>query len=1266
MSIFKCKMCGGNIEIEQGETVGVCDSCGTKQTLPRLDDDRKINLYDRANHFRRNNEYDKATGIYEQILNEDRTDSEAYWSLVLCRYGIEYVEDPATHKRVPTINRTQFTSIFDDDNYRSAIKYADIYQKSLYEEEANTINEIQKGILSISQEEEPFDVFICYKDTDPNGRRTPDSVLANDLYHQLSGEGFKVFYSRITLEDKLGTAYEPYIFAALNTAKVMVVLGTKPEYFNAVWVKNEWSRYLALVKQSGGSKVLIPAYRDMDPYDLPEEFSHLQALDMSKLGFMQDLIRGIKKIASPDISKTDNRESGVYINSTNTDALLRRAFMFLEDKNWHDADEYCERVLDLDPENAEAYLGKLMSDLRVGKREKLADLGQPFEDNSNYQKALRFSDDNLSSELKGYISNIRERIETGRLTEMYNKAVETMNLALTYDDYKAAEKEFRKIPGFKDSDLLADRCIEYGNEYIYNKASGLRNSAEAELEKFREGYGDTCSSVNLYFEAASEFEKIPGWKDAEIQAEECNNLATEAYEETEYICGKRYIEKAPLTSDSVESALEHFKGIAGYKDTDYLIEKYTGLIPELTEKEKISAEKERIENKYREAVNLASWNNKDNYVRAVSLLKTIPDYGDAKEKIREYRLKIREFEIYDDYLTEYPEIKDADTTYKLYNSLKDKKYDSYFSRIIKNIKEHLFWTISFVATLLACILVLPHAKPEAGVAAFLLLTILVWLFYRFYKACITPAQEYIENRNKETSQLQSLTETVGRLEKAPSFEEYLKLYSRDEDFNQSSGYASDKSNVDDRKKEDIYKVAVQSMGLGTIASYELAADYFSSIPEWKDSSKRIALCRKRIEELQREEKDSRDLINRKKKKRKLLVSVIVSVLIIGAVLAFCFIRFVIPKLKYDRALSLLESEEYTEAYPLLRELGKTDEITSNMYERALSLIDKEQYEDAYVLLRQIGKHDAVVSNIHERAMKLIKKKKYEEAFDLLEQNGETDFLHNCQYEYGLDLFSDSMYEEAKILFENLGDFKDSNEQLVKCETAIKDEKYAEAFKLYESEHYEDAIGILESIPDYKDSGELITTGSSILAESAAANKEYLDAVRWYKKAGNKDEVLKNEYQYVRGHQDNADSNTFEFLKDLAKKNYKDSDTLYQKLFGIKVTVLINNSQSNTSNHMTSVKGRAYTHVLLSGSPLIGLSSVSIIYEWKNVDSKGKSSTRWLKHTNYGINIHFNQWYTEESYYQHGLSYGGYVSPLKVTVVIDGKEYTTIQISGKLI
>ena len=60
MAVFKCKMCGGDLEITAGESVAECQYCGSKQTLPRFDSERKANLYDRANHFRRNNEFDKA------------------------------------------------------------------------------------------------------------------------------------------------------------------------------------------------------------------------------------------------------------------------------------------------------------------------------------------------------------------------------------------------------------------------------------------------------------------------------------------------------------------------------------------------------------------------------------------------------------------------------------------------------------------------------------------------------------------------------------------------------------------------------------------------------------------------------------------------------------------------------------------------------------------------------------------------------------------------------------------------------------------------------------------------------------------------------------------------------------------------------------------------------------------------------------------------------------------------------------------------------
>ena len=503
MSVFKCKMCGGALEIQNNETVAVCEYCGTQQTLPRLDDDRRANLYDRANHLRRANEFDKAAGIYEQILNEDSADAEAYWSLVLCRYGIEYVEDPATHRRVPTVNRAQFTSIFDDADYQAALQHADAGQRAVYEEEAGTINEIQKGILAISQKEEPFDVFICYKETDSNGRRTPDSVLANDLYHQLTQEGFKVFFSRITLEDKLGTAYEPYIFAALNSAKVMVVLGTKPEYFNAVWVKNEWRRYLALIK-SGAHKALIPAYKDMDPYDLPEEFSHLQAQDMSKLGFMQDLIRGIQKLMQVQEGPPVVQQSATVIApETGTASLLRRAFLFLEDGDWHSADEYCEKVLDLAPECGEAYLGKLMAELGVSQKDALADCKEPFDEKSNYQKILRFGDTGLQNAVKEYVEHIKIRIENERLEEIYQEALGEMASAskeVSEFRYHNAAELFESIHSYKDAVSLAEECHEKAENA---RKDSILNKAKKEVED------------NLYESALRHLEVISGWRDAD-------------------------------------------------------------------------------------------------------------------------------------------------------------------------------------------------------------------------------------------------------------------------------------------------------------------------------------------------------------------------------------------------------------------------------------------------------------------------------------------------------------------------------------------------------------------------------------------------------------------------------------------------------------------------------------------------------------------------------------------------------------------------------
>lgn len=267
MAIFKCKMCGGDLNVQEGITVCECEYCGTKQTVPMADNEKKVNAFNRANHLRSSCEFDKAAGVYESIVSEFPEESEAYWGLCLCKFGIEYVDDPASGKKIPTCHRTSYDSIFEDSNFEQALEWADSVAHSVYRAEAKEIDRLQKEILEIAKNEQPFDVFICYKESDENGQRTVDSELAHDIYDVLTEKGYKVFYSRITLKAKLGQDYEPYIFSALNSAKVMLAIGTKYEYYNAVWVKNEWSRYLALMSKDSG-KTLIPCYRDIDAYDM--------------------------------------------------------------------------------------------------------------------------------------------------------------------------------------------------------------------------------------------------------------------------------------------------------------------------------------------------------------------------------------------------------------------------------------------------------------------------------------------------------------------------------------------------------------------------------------------------------------------------------------------------------------------------------------------------------------------------------------------------------------------------------------------------------------------------------------------------------------------------------------------------------------------------------------------------------------------------------------------------------------------------------------
>ena len=417
MAVIKCKMCGGDLKIVEDTSTAECEYCGSVQTVPKVDDEKKLTLFARANRLRIACEFDKAAGIYEAIVADFPEEAEAYWGLVLCKYGIEYVDDPATGKKIPTCHRSSFDSIMEDSDFEQALENADVMARKVYREEVKQIEEIRKGIISVSSNEQPYDIFICYKETDENGERTLDSVLAQDVYDALTDKGYRVFFSRITLEDKLGQEYEPYIFAALNSSKIMLAFGTDYEYFNAVWVKNEWSRFLKLMVKDK-QKHLIPCYKGIDAYDMPKEFAKLQAQDLGKVGATQDLLRGIEKILPRKVQLVEQETIVIRETvSTGTSAevesgiraknLLMRGQLALQNRDWKEAVKHFDETLDINAECFEAYIGKCCAfycDIDI--HQIIQSKGAQILKNADMKNALRFMNPDDAAKLQEEINAV--------------------------------------------------------------------------------------------------------------------------------------------------------------------------------------------------------------------------------------------------------------------------------------------------------------------------------------------------------------------------------------------------------------------------------------------------------------------------------------------------------------------------------------------------------------------------------------------------------------------------------------------------------------------------------------------------------------------------------------------------------------------------------------------------------------------------------------------------------------------------------------------
>lgn len=484
MSAFLCRVCGGALELVSGKSLCSCPYCGTMQSVPLLDSEEKAELCRRAEQLRREFRYDKAMALYERLIGLSPTDADLYWALTLCRCGAELSPDGSV-----LLNRICAHSVLSDEDYKLALKFADDETRVIMERQAEQIDIARRSGIELAGSAE-YDVYLCAREADENGRRVMDSVIAAELYTRLCAEGLKVFFPQKSLEDKFGGEWEPYIFAALSSAEVMAVVGTSTESFDEVWVRNAWSRF---------SKPIIPVVRDMSPSELPDELAKLQVLDMSRLGAENDLVAAIKALTG--------KSSEASETITADDPLLRRAALLLEDGDFGKAEELAAQLLSKSPNNAEVYVIKLLAELGLPNEQALDGMTAGFSDSENYRLAMLHGGEPLRHRLKehhnramyakftarltaaessnneleilaaaaeletlGDFSNAAELSENAKLkvadmrerhrSDMYEKAVKTLEESSGASELRAAEYSLRSLGDYKDAPALAEKCAE--------------------------------------------------------------------------------------------------------------------------------------------------------------------------------------------------------------------------------------------------------------------------------------------------------------------------------------------------------------------------------------------------------------------------------------------------------------------------------------------------------------------------------------------------------------------------------------------------------------------------------------------------------------------------------------------------------------------------------------------------------------------------------------------------------------------------------------
>ncbi len=422
---YKCVICGAELE-SIGRGMGECPSCRFRQSMPTISSHK----LERANKFRRDeHDFEKALQLYEEVTKESPEEADAFWGAAICKYKVDFVNDD-DNNAFPTFyqkNRFRFSGM---PEFKAACDNADDEQKSFYQSCAQKIDASHRKVIDVFDRENFSTEIYIRCCTDENN--IPSEELRKDadmLASKLRDKDYRVFFPNPESFDiKPGTPqYEAYAHNALSSAKVMLIIGNKPEQFTNKWLKNEWTRFSVLHK---GSKqcMILPIVFDMDPYDLPMELQSTQAVNWHSAEALETVLETVDKAMGRYIEQSTKKQIE-QINDLidakdkeEINSLYNRALKMIDGGNPIPVEKLIRQILEIDPEYHKAYWLRLCLKMNTTPQ-KLQYLRLDISNHPDYISAIHYAD---SEALKHYEDIKNKCLKNLLLQTNYNNEIKNL------------------------------------------------------------------------------------------------------------------------------------------------------------------------------------------------------------------------------------------------------------------------------------------------------------------------------------------------------------------------------------------------------------------------------------------------------------------------------------------------------------------------------------------------------------------------------------------------------------------------------------------------------------------------------------------------------------------------------------------------------------------------------------------------------------------------------------------------------------------------